>query len=82
MSTSLSVLLTQIIEVCIIPLLGLLTAYIISFIRAKNKALQAELDNELYSKYMDMLEDTIVKCVLATNQTYTDALKKADTFGQ
>ena len=77
-----SVLLTQIFEICIIPLLGLLTAYIISFVRAKNKAIKAELDNALYSKYMDMLEDTIVKCVIATNQTYTEALKKMGSFGK
>lgn len=75
-----TVLIQQIIEVCIIPLLGLLTAYIISYIKAKNKVFQAEMDNELYKKYMNMLEDTITKCVIATNQTYTDALKKAGSF--
>ena len=75
-----TVLLQQIIEVCVIPLLGLLTAYIVSFIKEKNKKLQTEIDNELYTKYMNMLEDTIVKCVIATNQTYTDELKKAGTF--
>lgn len=75
-----AVLIQQIFEVCIIPLLGLLTAYIISFIKAKNKVFQAEIDNELYKKYMNMLENTITKCVVATNQTYTDALKKSGNF--
>ena len=75
-----AVLVQQIIEVCVIPLLGLLTAYIISYIKTKNKVFQAEMDNALYKKYMDMLENTITKCVIATNQTYTDALKKAGTF--
>ena len=75
-----TVLIQQIFEVCIIPLLSLLTGYIISFIKSKNKVFQAEIDNELYKKYMDMLEKTITNCVIATNQTYTDAMKKAGTF--
>ena len=75
-----AVLIQQIFEVCIIPLLGLLTGYIISFIRAKNKVFQAEIDNETYKKYMNMLEKTITECVIATNQTYTEAMKKAGTF--
>jgi hypothetical protein len=29
---------------------------------------------------MDMLETTIVDCVIATNQTYTEALKKQNAF--
>lgn len=74
------VLVQQIFEICIIPLLGLLTAYIISFVKAKNKELQANIDNELYIKYMNMLEETIVKCVIATNQTYVDALKTQGKF--
>ena len=74
------VLVQQIFEICIIPLLGLLTAYIISFVKAKNKELQANIDNELYIKYMNMLEETIVKCVIATNQTYVDALKAQGKF--
>ena len=75
-----TILIQQIFEVCIIPLLGLLTAYIVSFIKTKNKVFQAEINNELYKKYMNMLEDTITKCVIATNQTYTEALKKAGNF--
>ena len=76
-----TVLIQQIFEICIIPLLGLLTTYLVSYIKSKNKELQSEIDNELYKKYMNMLEDTITKCVIATNQTYTEALKKAGTFG-
>lgn len=76
------VLVQQIFEICIIPLLGLLTAYIISFVKAKNKEIQTNIDNELYIKYMNMLEETIVKCVVATNQTYVDALKAQGGFGK
>lgn len=76
-----AIILQQVFEVCIIPLLGLLTTYIIKFIKEKNKVLQSEIDNELYIKYMNMLEKTIIDCVIATNQTYTEALKKAGKFG-
>ena len=77
-----AIILQQIFEVCIIPLLGLLTTYIIKFIKEKNKALQSEIDNELYVKYMNMLEKTIIDCVIATNQTYTEELKKQGKFGR
>ncbi len=73
-------LLQQIFQVCIIPLLGVLTTYLVMFIRNKTAQLQKETDNELYKKYMQLLSDTITKCVIATNQTYVDALKNKDAF--
>lgn len=73
-------MLQKIFEVCIIPLLGILTGYLILFINKKSKELQAQTDNELYKKYINMLEQTIVNCVIATNQTYVDALKEQGAF--
>lgn len=73
-------ILQQVVEVCLIPLLGLLTSYIIMYIKAKNKQFKQQIDNDLYAKYMDMLETTIIDCVIATNQTYTEALKKQNAF--
>ena len=73
-------LLQKIFEVCIIPLLGVLTTYLVVFIKNKIEALKKESDNELYQKYMDMLSETIVRCVIATNQTYVEALKNKDAF--
>lgn len=68
-------LIVQIIEVCLIPLLGLLTSYLIEYIKTKTKS--AKLD-----KYVDMLNDTITECVLATKQTYVEALKKNGNFDE
>ena len=34
----------------------------------------------LYHKYLDMLNITIADCVLATTQTYVEALKKEGKF--
>ena len=68
-------MLKQIFQVCIIPLLGILTVYIVKFINAKSEELKATANNELYQKYITLLTDTITSCVIATNQTYVDALK-------
>lgn len=73
-------MLQKIFEVCIIPLLGVLTTYLVIFIRKKAEQLKQTTDNELYEKYMDMLTETIVNCVIATNQTYVDALKDKNAF--
>lgn len=73
-------LLQEIFQICIIPLLGVLTTYLVMFIRNKTAQLQKETDNELYKKYMELLSDTITKCVIATNQTYVEALKNKNAF--
>ena len=73
-------LLQEIFQVCIIPLLGVLTTYLISFIKSKKEALEKQNDNELYKKYINMLDETITKCVIATNQTYVDNLKGQNAF--
>lgn len=70
----------KIFEVCLFPLLGLLTSFLIVFISKKAQELKATTDNELYHKYIDMLEQTIINCVIATNQTYVDALKCEGKF--
>ena len=73
-------LLQEIFQVCIIPLLGVLTTYLVMFIRKKTELLQRENDNEIYKKYIMLLDDTITKCVIATNQTYVDSLKNQNAF--
>ena len=73
-------MLTDIMELCIIPLLGVLTAYLITFIQAKKAELAAKANNETAAKYIGMLADTISSCVIATKQTYVEALKKQNAF--
>lgn len=67
-------------QICIIPLLTVLTAYIVKFINKKSESLQKTTDNELYKKYIALLDETITKCVIATNQTYVEALKNKNAF--
>ena len=73
-------LLADIFEVCIIPLLGVLTAYAVKYIQVKSAEITEKTDNALVDKYTVMLADTISACVLATNQTYVEALKKQGSF--
>lgn len=73
-------LLYQILEVCIIPLFGILTAYAIKFFNTKSTEIQNKVDNDTADKYIQMLTDTIASCVLATSQTYVEALKKDNAF--
>lgn len=73
-------ILQQFFELCVIPLLGILTTYLVKLIRKKNEELDAKVSKEVSKKYIDMLADTITDCVISTNQTYVDALKAANAF--
>lgn len=73
-------LLQDILEVCIIPLLGVLTAYLVNYIKTKSLELTNKTDSEMADKYIRMLTQTITDCVIATNQTYVEALKKQEAF--
>lgn len=73
-------LLYEILQVCIIPLLGVLTAYIVKFINVKSGEIQNKVENDMADKYIAMVTDTISACVIATNQTYVEALKKQNAF--
>lgn len=73
-------MLAEIFEVCIIPLLGVLTAYFIKFVNAKSAEIGTKVENETQKKYLEMLNSTITDCVIATTQTYVDSLKKQGTF--
>ena len=71
---------TYIFQVCIIPLLGVLTTFLVKWLQIKSSELQIKMDNDVANKYMDMLTNTITECVLATNQTYVEALKQQNKF--
>ena len=73
-------LLSQIFEVCIIPLLGVLTTFLVRYINTKMKTLADTTSDEKQKKYIEMLNNTITDCVIATTQTYVDTLKKQGKF--
>ena len=73
-------ILAQIFEIVVFPLLGVGTAYLCYFIKVKIAELKEKTKNEKEKKYLDMLDKTICEAVIATNQTYVEALKKAGKF--
>lgn len=73
-------ILYKIFEVCLIPLLGLLTTYFIKWLKAKENEINDKIDNSTTEKYISMVAQTITDCVIATNQTYVDSLKKQGSF--
>lgn len=73
-------LVSDIFEVCVLPLLGVLTMYIVKFIQVKSAEITNKVDNDLADKYIQMAAVTIENCVIATNQTYVEALKAAGKF--
>jgi methionyl-tRNA synthetase len=73
-------LLADVFEVCVLPLLGVLTMYIVKFIQIKSEEITGKVNNDLADKYVNMLAATIENCVIATNQTYVEALKNAGKF--
>lgn len=72
----------QIFQLFIIPVLGVLAIYICYLISVKINEIKKKTDNETAHKYLDMLNETITKCVIATNQTYVNALKDKNIFDE
>lgn len=75
-----SELISNIFQVCLIPLFGILTKYLVAYIAMKSDEMQKKTDNEMAQKYMQMATDTITACVIATNQTYVESLKLQGKF--
>ena len=73
-------IIAQLFEIVIFPLLTIGTIYLINLIKVKIQELKQKKNDDLYHKYLDLLEDTIVQCVLATTQTYVECLKKEGAF--
>ena len=72
----------QIIQVCVIPLLGILTKFLVDYLSAKRDEINSKTDSEIAQKYTNMIYQTVVDCVIATNQTYVDSLKKSGSFDE
>lgn len=73
-------LLQDVLQVCIVPLLGVLTAYVVKWLKAKEEEVLVKVENETADKYLAMVFETVRDCVSATTQTYVDALKKNGAF--
>lgn len=65
---------------CLGVIITALGAYVVTYINKKKEEISQNMTNEKGKKYLDMVSETIIKCVIATNQTYVDALKKENAF--
>lgn len=75
-------ILQPLFEICVIPLLGVLTTFLVTWIRSKIKEVNAQIDNEVLAKHITILSEVVVNCVIATKQTYVDTLKKQGSFDE
>ena len=73
-------MIAQLFDLVIIPLLAALTVYAVKWINAQANNLKNKTDNDILDKYLVMLAETVSKCVIATNQTYVETLKKEGKF--
>ena len=71
---------TPIFEICIIPILGILTKMLIDFLKTKSQEAKQKTNNATAQKYINMLTGTITSCVMATSQTYVETLKAKGEF--
>lgn len=75
-----TITLTAALELFLTALLTVLAKFLISFINSKIQEAKAKTDSQILQKYLDMINGTITDCVIATNQTYVEALKNKDMF--
>lgn len=67
-------------ELCLIPLLGILTAFVVKWLKAKEVEITTKVDNDTADKYISLVMSTVRDCVVATNQTYVESLKQQGRF--
>lgn len=73
-------LLKEITQIIFLPLITLLTGYLLKWINAKANNIKSSTKDQYVQKYITMLNDTITAAVIAVNQTYVDALKEKNAF--
>ena len=72
----------DVFEVLIVPVLGVVATYLITLINAEKEERLQKANSEKTKFYIEILNNTIIDCIRATNQTYVEALKKNGTFDE
>ena len=67
-------------ELVLIPILTVLTGYFIKWVNLKSEELKLNTDDQHVKGLIDLVNNIVKDCVLATNQTYVKALKKDNIF--
>ena len=69
-------------ELIVYPVISIGGIYLTYLISVKIKELKQKTNDDTTKKYLDMLNETIAATVLATTQTYVEALKKQGKFDE
>lgn len=75
-------ILGKVAELVLVPLIGSAVAYLIAWLKVKKQELLEKVKDATTKKYLELLDNTIRDCVIATNQTYVYALKQTGTFDE
>lgn len=82
MNSNVLQILTDICNVCLVPILAVVSGYIIALVKKKTFEINENITDEKLQSYIYMLGETISNCVIATNQTYVSALKDKNMFDE
>lgn len=74
------VILQEIFDLVLIPLLAIIAKYFIQFVSIKMDEIKNKQTSEETKKYLDQVEKAVENCVVATNQTYVESLKNKNAF--
>ncbi len=69
---------SMVVNMLLIPLIPLLTAYLSSLIKKKVLEMEGRVKNEEFLKYINMAEDAVLTSVAAINQVYVDSIMKTN----
>lgn len=75
-----SALLNDLFHAVLIPALGVLTTFLVKFLTTKANQITERTNSDLIDTYIWQLKDIVQQCVIATNQTYVNAMKDKNAF--
>lgn len=64
----------------LVPILPVLTAYLVQVLRAMTKEAKNNIHSNIINKYITIAEDAVSTAVVSVSQTYVDSLKVSGTF--
>lgn len=68
------------LQLIIAAAISLGTAYLVAFLKKKREQVVSQIDNDTAKRYIEEIEKAVTTAVIATSQTYVDALKKENAF--
>lgn len=69
-----------VLKIFVLPLMGVLAMFIVNYIKVKTQQVIDNTKSDVVAKYIRMAQETVTACVIATNQTFVEALKKQGKF--